>query len=87
MLAAMPLIRICPACEEYLSKASNAMRHHAEDMNAAISSLQTRLTDEEIDQHKIRLIASFNEAQSMWDAYRAHLKEHGIFPVIPTSQP
>jgi hypothetical protein len=62
------------------------MRRHAEDMRSAISSVQTGLTEEEIDQYKVRLVASFNEAQSAWEAYRAHLREHGILPVIPTTQ-
>jgi hypothetical protein len=82
MLAAMLPIRICPGCEQRLTAASNAMRRHAEDMRTAISSVQTELTGEEIDQYKINLISSFNDVQSTWDAYRAHLKEHGILPVI-----
>src|ERR1700722_13860251 len=76
MLAAMSPIRICPACEQCLSAASDAMRRHAEDMHSAISTVQTGLTEQEIDQYKIKLIASFNDTQSMWDAYRAHLREH-----------
>ena len=84
MLAAMPPIRICPGCEEYLTTASEAMRRHAEDMRNAMSSVQRELTEEEIDQYKVRLIASFNQAQSAWEDYRAHLREHGIMPVIPT---
>ena len=82
MLAAMPRIRICPVCEQSLTTASNAMRRHANDMHAAVSSLQTDLTEEQVDEYKIRLIASFNDAQTAWDAYRAHLREHGILPVI-----
>lgn len=78
----MPPIRICPGCEESLATASNAIRRHAEDMRAAISSVPAQLTEEQIDQYKIKLIESFNEAQSAWDAYRAHLRQHGIFPVI-----
>ena len=86
MLADMPPIRVCPGCERYLTTASDAMRRHAEDMRSAISSVQTGLTEEEIDQYKVRLIVSFNAAQSAWQAYRAHLREHGILPVIPTTQ-
>ena len=82
----MPPIRVCHGCEQYLTTASDAMRRHAEDMRSAISSVQTGLTEEEIDQYKARLVASFNEAQSAWEAYRAHLREHGILPVIPTTQ-
>lgn len=82
MLAAMLPISICPGCEQRLTTASNAMRRHAEEMNTAISSVQTGLTEEQVDEYKIRLIASFNDAQTAWDAYRAHLREHGILPVI-----
>jgi hypothetical protein len=79
-------IRICPGCEESLSTASDAIRRHAEDMQSTLSLVPSELTEEQIDQYKIKLIASFNEAQSAWDAYRAHLREHGILPVIPSIQ-
>jgi hypothetical protein len=61
------------------------MRRHAEEMRIAISSVQTSLTEDQVDASKIKLIASFHDAQSAWDAYRAHLREHGILPVIPPS--
>lgn len=58
------------------------MRRHASDMHKAIFLFQTDITEEEVDKYKIRLIASFDDAQSAWDAYCSHLKEHGILPVI-----
>jgi hypothetical protein len=85
ILVAMQYVRICPDCERLLTTASDAMRRHAEDMHVAISSVQTGLTEDQVDEYKIKLIASFNDAQSAWGAYRAHLREHGILPVIPPS--
>jgi len=79
----MSPIRICHECEQFLTTAANAMRGHAEAMRAAISFVQTGKTEEQVDEYKIRLIESFNDAQSAWDAYRSHLREHGILPVIP----
>ena len=78
----MPPIRICHECEQLLTTAANAMRRHASDMHDAISLVQTDMTEEQEDKYKIGLIASFNNAQSAWDTYRSHLKEHGILPVI-----
>jgi len=79
----MPPIRICHECEQLLTTAANAMRRHAEEMHTAISFVQAGITEEQVDEHKIDLIASFNNAQSAWDTYRSHLREHGILPVIP----
>lgn len=62
------------------------MRRHADDMQRSLSTVPSELTEDQIDQYKVKLIASFNEAQSAWEAYRAHLREHGIMPVIPTTQ-
>ncbi len=79
----MPTIRLCPSCEQLLATASDAMRRHAEDMHTANSSAHAGLTESQVEQYKTRLIESFYDAQSAWDAYREHLKEHGIMPVIP----
>ena len=79
----MPPIRICTGCEQLLKTTSEAMRRHAEDMQTAVSDAQTHLTEEQIDEYKIKLIASFIAVQAAWDAYRAHLRGHGILPVIP----
>ena len=72
---------VCLACDTRLNEAANAMRHHWSEMNAAIYEVQSgRLTEEEWQELKPSLWASFNEAQSAWDAYREHLIEHGILP-------
>ena len=47
-------------------------------MYSVLASVQTGLTEEQVQQFRINLIVSFNDAQSAWDAYRAHLEEHGI---------
>lgn len=87
ILAVMPTIRLCPDCEQLLATASDAMRRHAEDMHTANSLARTGLAESQVDDYKTKLIESFYEAQSAWDAYRAHLKEHGIMPVIPPTKP
>ena len=79
----MPKIYLCPGCEELLATASDAVRRHAVEMHTALSLVQNELTDAQVDEHKVRLIESFYAAQSAWEAYRAHLREHGIMPVIP----
>ena len=83
MLTFMPPIRICHKCEQLLTTAANAMRRHAADMHNAISFVKTDMTEEQVDKYKVRLIASFNDGQSAWDAYHSHLREHGILPIIP----
>jgi len=82
----MPTIRLCPSCEQLLATASDAMRCHAVEMHTAVSSVHTGLTEPQVDEYKTKLIESFYEARSAWDAYCAHLKEHGIMPVIPPTQ-
>jgi len=37
-------------------------------------------TEELRQDSRTKLAASFNDAQSAWDAYREHLIEHGILP-------
>jgi hypothetical protein len=82
----MPTIRQCPNCEQLLARATDAMSRHAEEMHTAISLVRTGFTESQVDEYKTKLIESFYIAQSAWDAYRAHLKEHGIMPVIPPTQ-
>ena len=62
------------------------MCRHAEEMPTAISLVHTDLPEAQVDKYKTKLIESFYDAQSAWDAYREHLKEHGIMPVIPPTQ-
>ena len=73
-----PHIQICRGCEHRLTRESNAIRRHASEMYSVLASVQTGLTEEQVQQFRINLIVSFNDAQSAWDAYRAHLEEHGI---------
>ena len=37
-------------------------------------------SEEQRQDFKARLLASLNDAQSAWDAYREHLREHGLLP-------
>jgi hypothetical protein len=53
---------------------------------SAIQLAKTGLTDEQRKGFKDRLVASFNEAQSAWDAYRSHLVEHGLLPPLPSTR-
>jgi hypothetical protein len=50
-------------------------------MDTVIELIRNRsLTEEGKQDFKGRLAASFNVAQTAWDAYREHLVEHGILP-------
>jgi len=50
-------------------------------MSKAIQWVQNGGGSEEQRQaFKARLLASFNDGQSAWDAYREHLIEHGLLP-------
>lgn len=74
-------IRVCHRCSEGLTQAANAMRHHASLMHQVIEQFLSREpTEEQRRDYTERLIASLNEAQAAWDAYREHLKEHGLPP-------
>ena len=72
--------RICPDCEELLTKASDAMRRHAGQMGTAISMATVDTTEEQRHHWAKLLVESFNGAQSAWEKYREHLIEHGILP-------
>ncbi len=74
---------ICHGCDERISNAASAMRRHASEMHKAIELAKDEsLTDELRKDYKDSLIATFNDAQSAWDAYREHLIEHGLLPVL-----
>jgi len=75
------VIKICSGCDRRLLEASTAVRRHESQMKAVIELVRRGdLTEEARQEFKARLVASFEDAQSMWDAYRAHLIEHGILP-------
>ncbi len=71
---------ICYGCDKRLAEASTALRRHASLMHTSIQLAKTGLTDEQRKDFKDRLVTSFNEAQSAWDAYREHLVKHGLLP-------
>ena len=73
-------IRICMQCDELLSEASDALRRHAGYMTVAMELIRRGDITEERRDFKGRLVASFKDAQSTWDAYREHLVHHGILP-------
>ena len=74
---------VCHGCDERLTNASNAMRQHANVMHRAIELAKAdALTDELRKDFTDSLIATFNDAQSAWDAYRSHLIEHGLLPAL-----
>jgi len=80
MLADMPPTRICPRCQLRLHDASMAMRRHYTLMETGIRLSRTDHTEEERQEFRARLEATFNDGQTAWDAYREHLTEHGILP-------
>ena len=60
------------------------MLRHGADMQTAIEQRQSgKPTDEERQEHVAILWASFNTAQSAWDAYREHLTKHGLIDKEP----
>ncbi len=74
---------ICHTCSELLTDASTALRRHASLMHTSIQLAKTGLTDEQRKDFEDRLVTSFNDAQSAWDAYREHLVKHGLLPFKP----
>ena len=78
-------IRICHGCAERLTTASNALRRHASQMQAAIQLTRTRPTEQQLEDARTNLRESFNQAQAAWDEYSAHLMEHGILSTMPAS--
>ena len=80
MLSHMPQTVICKDCEKKLSKASLALRRHASWMSRAMKLMQGGPTEEQVQEFRQMLAASFHDAQSAWDDYREHLIEHGLLP-------
>jgi hypothetical protein len=72
---------ICLGCKKVLDEASNAIRRHASLMEMVFGFVRKGVaTEEQVSDFRTRLVASFNEAQLAWDAYREHLSEHGLLP-------
>ena len=80
----MRLTIVCQGCEKLLTDASYAMRHHANVMHAAIEWARSEGPEEQRKDYNDSLVASLNNAQSAWDAYRQHLIEHGLLGLLPT---
>ena len=73
-------IRLCPECEHRMSDAAVAMRRHGSQMTSAIEWVKTTTlpTEEELQKRAASVRESFNNAQLAWDAYREHLRHHGL---------
>jgi hypothetical protein len=58
------------------------MRRHASVMERAITLAKgvAPLTAEQRQDYTLNLVATLNDAQGAWDAYREHLREHGLPP-------
>ena len=73
--------RFCLVCDERLAEVSKAIRRHESIMaQGALWLRMDEVTEERQQDFRVRVIASFTEAQMAWDAYRDHLKEHGLLP-------
>ena len=55
-----------------------AMRRHESLMEEALRIAKTDTNEEHLQEMRAVVAASFNEAQSAWDAYREHLIQHGF---------
>jgi uncharacterized protein YecT (DUF1311 family) len=69
---------ICTSCEQKLNEAAHEIRHHATQVLEAINFARSGPSDEEREQNRAMISASFKQAQEAWIAYRDHLGEHGI---------
>src|SRR5262245_22549371 len=83
-------ITICADCTEKMTQVMHAIRYHNSDMHKAIELNRDGHPTEELRRELApRLVASFNEAQAAWDAYRDHLIGHGLLKPaakLPTHQ-
>ena len=74
---------VCHECDQRLTHASNAMRHHATVMHRAIKLAKAdSLTGELRKEYTDSLRVTLNDAQAAWDDYRSHLVEHGLLPSV-----
>ena len=84
MLPCMSPTRLSYRCNAKLTAASNALRRHSSEMEAAIQLVQSH-PNEQLNDARADLRESFNQAQAAWDEYTAHLAEHGILSELPAS--
>jgi hypothetical protein len=75
-------IPLCNDCDQRLAAASNAIRLHSTVMRAALEAAKVGLDKEHRKYFRNDLVHSFRAAQSVWDGYREHLKEHGLLVQI-----
>ena len=71
---------ICLECTQLLNAGVDAVRRHSAVASQAVDVARSNPTDEKRRENRAVFAASFQEAQSAWDAYRKHLIEHGILP-------
>jgi hypothetical protein len=74
----MSPVLLCYQCKERLNKAALALRRHASQMESAFDLMRSSATEQQLDDARTDLLASVSEAQTAWDEYAAHLREHGI---------
>lgn len=78
-------IRSCDNCDHLMDHVASAMRHHGSQMARARQLAKTDLNEEQRQEATTNLVASFDEAQRAWNAYRDHLREHGLLPASDES--
>jgi len=72
---------LCHKCDKQLTDASYAIRRHSSLMSRSIKiDRNGSLSDKQLLELASNLEATFNVAQSAWDAYRDHLIDHGLLP-------
>ena len=71
----------CLRCDERLAEACNALRRTRALWGKGLSYPERMKGLRKCESiFRGRLIASFKEAQTAWDAYPDHLNEHGLLP-------
>ena len=85
----MELSHTCPACELRLTDVVTAMRHHHAVASQALTLARSGgATEEQKHDSASAIVATFDDAQLAWDAYREHLIGHGFLlslaPRAPT---
>jgi hypothetical protein len=87
MLAHMKPVRLCHGCEQRLMDLSDAVRRHAADVSRALDTARrANPTEEQLDDFRTALFASFNRTEAAWNVYCDHLREHGVLPQHPATQ-
>jgi hypothetical protein len=74
----MSPILLCYGCKDRLNTATLALRRHAAQMESAFELIRSSPAEQEVEAARTELLASVSEAQTAWDEYTAHLREHRI---------